>query len=133
MADKAKGTKVQRWERKIHLDWIDNVTGLMAGHDLGLLSPAKLRTDLRTLPADQHTVEEEVEVAAAAMMQWLAPISSSWRLHQREMMCKIDNLHLHYLPSLTFSRCSERLMRPIQILLLLLLLFILPLTTSVTE
>ncbi|BHF79506.1 hypothetical protein SprV_0702262600 [Sparganum proliferum] len=96
MADKAKGTKVQRWERKIHLDWIDNVAGLMAGHDLGLFSPAKLRTDLRTLLADQHTVEEEMEaaaVAAAAMVQWLAPISSPWRLHQREMMRKIENLH----------------------------------------
>lgn len=56
----------------------------------------KLRTDLRNLLADQHTVEEEMEaaaVAAAAMMQWLAPISSPWRLHQREMMRKIENLH----------------------------------------
>lgn len=31
MADKAKGTKVQRWEKKIHLDWMDSVAGLMAG------------------------------------------------------------------------------------------------------
>ncbi|VDL95568.1 unnamed protein product [Schistocephalus solidus] len=115
MADKAKGTKVQRWERKIHLDWIDNVAGLMAGKPFGSTPfltlatqkdteglfpapdfPAKLRTDLRTLLADQHTVEEEMEaaaVAAAAMVQWLAPISSPWRLHQREMMRKIENLH----------------------------------------
>lgn len=31
MADKAKGNKVQRWEKKIHLDWLDTVAGLMAG------------------------------------------------------------------------------------------------------
>lgn len=31
MADKAKGVKVQRWEKKVHLDWIDSVAGLMAG------------------------------------------------------------------------------------------------------
>ena len=56
----------------------------------------KLRADLRNLLADQHTMEEEMEaaaVAAAAMVQWLAPISSPWRLHQREMMRKIENLH----------------------------------------
>ncbi|KAL5104642.1 hypothetical protein TcWFU_003090 [Taenia crassiceps] len=96
MADKAKGAKVQRWEKKVHLDWIDSVAGLMAGHDLGLFSLMKLRTDLRNLLADQHTMEEEMEaaaVAAAAMVQWLAPISSPWRLHQREMMRKIENLH----------------------------------------
>nr|CDS24065.1 zinc finger CCCH domain containing protein 31 [Echinococcus granulosus] len=96
MADKAKGAKVQRWEKKVHLDWIDSVAGLMAGHDLGLFSLMKLRTDLRNLLADQHTMEEEMEaaaVAAAAMVQWLAPISSPWRLHQREMMRKIENFH----------------------------------------
>ncbi|KAF5400871.1 Zinc finger CCCH domain-containing protein 31 [Paragonimus heterotremus] len=96
MADKAKGSKVQRWEKKIHLDWLDNVAGLMAGYDLGLFSPAKLRIDLRNLLADQHTVEEEMEAAAvtaAAMMQWLAPLSSPWRLQQREMMRKIEQLN----------------------------------------
>lgn len=31
MADKAKGAKVQRWEKKAHLDWIDSVAGLIAG------------------------------------------------------------------------------------------------------
>ncbi|VDD80099.1 unnamed protein product [Mesocestoides corti] len=100
MADKAKGTKVQRWEKKVHLDWIDSVAGLMAGHDLGLFSLMKLRTDLRNLLADQHTMEEEMEaaaVAAAAMVQWLTPISSPWRLHQREMMRKIENLNRHIL------------------------------------
>lgn len=69
---------------------------VLLGHDLGLFSPVKLRTDLRNLLADQHTVEEEMEaaaVAAAAMVQWLAPISSPWRLHQRDMMRKIENLH----------------------------------------
>ncbi|CAH8448171.1 unnamed protein product [Heterobilharzia americana] len=79
MADKAKGSKVQRWEKKIHLDWMDNVAGLMAGYDLGLFSPAKLKVDLRNLLADQHTMEEEMEavaMTAAAMMQWLAPLSS---------------------------------------------------------
>ncbi|VEL24995.1 unnamed protein product [Protopolystoma xenopodis] len=34
MADKARGTKVQRWEKKLHLDWIDSVSGLMAGKNL---------------------------------------------------------------------------------------------------
>lgn len=66
------------------------------GHDLGLFSLMKLRTDLRNLLADQHSMEEEMEaaaVAAAAMVQWLAPISNPWRLHQREMMRKIENLH----------------------------------------
>ncbi|CAL8069181.1 unnamed protein product [Calicophoron daubneyi] len=96
MADKAKGSKVQRWEKKIHLDWMDSVAGLMAGYDLGLFSPAKLRIDLRNLLADQHTMEEEMEAAAvtaAAMMQWLAPLSSPWRLQQREMMRKIEQLN----------------------------------------
>ncbi|KAM7536845.1 hypothetical protein Aperf_G00000080865 [Anoplocephala perfoliata] len=96
MADKAKGAKVQRWEKKVHLDWIDSVAGLMAGHDLGLFSLMKLRTDLRNLLTDQHSMEEEMEaaaIAAAAMVQWLAPISNPWRLHQREMMRKIENLH----------------------------------------
>ncbi|KAF8563029.1 hypothetical protein P879_11618, partial [Paragonimus westermani] len=66
------------------------------GYDLGLFSPAKLRIDLRNLLADQHTVEEEMEAAAvtaAAMMQWLAPLSSPWRLQQREMMRKIEQLN----------------------------------------
>ncbi|TPP39776.1 Zinc finger CCCH domain-containing protein 31 [Fasciola gigantica] len=96
MADKAKGSKVQRWEKKIHLDWMDSVAGLMAGYDLGLFSPAKLRIDLRNLLADHHTMEEEMEAAAvtaAAMMQWLAPLSSPWRLQQREMMRKIEQLN----------------------------------------
>lgn len=31
MADKAKGSKVQRWDKKIHLDWLDTVAGLLAG------------------------------------------------------------------------------------------------------
>ncbi|CAH8451261.1 unnamed protein product [Heterobilharzia americana] len=96
MADKAKGSKVQRWEKKIHLDWMDNVAGLMAGYDLGLFSPAKLKVDLRNLLADQHTMEEEMEavaMTAAAMMQWLAPLSSPWRLQQREMMRKIEQLN----------------------------------------
>ncbi|CAH8469799.1 unnamed protein product [Dicrocoelium dendriticum] len=96
MADKAKGSKVQRWEKKIHLDWMDSVAGLMAGYDLGLFSPAKLRVDLRNLLADQHTMEEEMEAAAvtaAAMMQWLTPLSSPWRIQQREMMRKIEQLN----------------------------------------
>nr|DAA34915.1 TPA_inf: C3H-zinc finger-containing protein 1 [Schmidtea mediterranea] len=98
MADKAKGNKVQRWEKKIHLDWLDTVAGLMAGYDLGLFSLGKLRNDLRNLLADQHTIEEEMEVAAvtaAAMMQWLNPatIGNPWRLQQREMMRKIEQLN----------------------------------------
>nr|CDS29195.1 zinc finger CCCH domain containing protein 31 [Hymenolepis microstoma] len=94
MADKAKGAKVQRWEKKIHLDWIDSVAGLMAGHDLGLFSLMKLRIDLRNLLADQYTMEEEMEMAAAAMVQWLVPITANpWRLHQREVMRKIEHLH----------------------------------------
>ncbi len=36
---------------------------------------------------------EAAAVAAAAMVQWLAPMSSPWRLHQRDMMRKIENLH----------------------------------------
>ncbi|VDL20638.1 unnamed protein product [Hymenolepis diminuta] len=94
MADKAKGVKVQRWEKKVHLDWIDSVAGLMAGHDLGLFSLMKLRIDLRNLLADQYTMEEEMEMAAAAMVQWLVPITTNpWRIHQREVMRKIENLH----------------------------------------
>ncbi|VDN99618.1 unnamed protein product [Rodentolepis nana] len=112
MADKAKGAKVQRWEKKIHLDWIDSVAGLMAGkliltfykfdtksafsigHDLGLFSLMKLRIDLKNLLADQYTMEEEMEMAAAAMVQWLVPITTNpWRLHQREVMRKIEHLH----------------------------------------
>nr|CAH8833386.1 unnamed protein product [Trichobilharzia regenti] len=106
MADKAKGNKVQRWEKKIHLDWMDSVAGLMAGYDLGLFSPTKLRVDLRNLLADQHTVEEEMEAAAvtaAAMMQWLAPLSSPWRLQQREMMRKIEQLNRQMLRKANLS------------------------------
>lgn len=40
MADKAKGSKVQRWDKKIHLDWLDTVAGLLAGklHPFGFPS-----------------------------------------------------------------------------------------------
>lgn len=53
---------------------------------------------MRNLLADQHTIEEEMEAAAvtaAAMMQWLNPstIGNPWRLQQREMMRKIEQLN----------------------------------------
>ena len=74
VADKAKGIKVQRWDKKAHLDWLETVAALLAGLDLGLFTPAKIRNDLRNLLADQHTMDEEMEEAAfayAAFMQML--------------------------------------------------------------
>ncbi|KAK4473059.1 hypothetical protein MN116_004251 [Schistosoma mekongi] len=95
MADKTKGNKIQQWEKKTHLDWLDNVAGLMAGYDLGLYTATKLGADLRNLLTSQNTVEEDMKAAAfatAMMMQWFSPFTNSWCLQQCEMMRKIEQL-----------------------------------------
>lgn len=69
----------------------------LPGHDLGLFSPGKLRSDLRNLLADQHSVEEEYEAAAAAattaaLVQLLNP-PTPWRVQQRDIMRRIEQLN----------------------------------------
>ncbi len=70
---------------------------LQPGHDLGLFSPGKLRSDLRNLLADQHSMEEEYEAAAAAattaaLVQLLNP-PTPWRVQQRDIMRRIEQLN----------------------------------------
>ncbi|TNN08453.1 zinc finger CCCH domain containing 31 [Schistosoma japonicum] len=95
MADKTKSNKIQQWEKKTHLDWLDNVASLMAGYDLGLFTAIKLGADLRNLLTSQNTVEEDMKAAAfttAVMMQWFRPFTNSWCLQQCEMIRKIEQI-----------------------------------------
>ncbi|CAH8433354.1 unnamed protein product [Schistosoma margrebowiei] len=106
MADKAKRCKIQKFERKeSHFDWLDNVAGLMAGYDLGLFNATKLKVDLRNLLTDQHTIEEELETAAGtvAIMKWLNLFINPWRLQQREVMRKIEQLNRQILRRVNLS------------------------------
>ncbi|CAI2722588.1 unnamed protein product [Schistosoma spindalis] len=108
MADKVKRSKIQQLERKqSHFDWLDTVAGLMAGYDLGLFNATKLKVDLRNLLTDQHTIDEELETVAAtatvAMMQWLNPFINPWRLQQREVMRKIEQLNRQMLRRVNLS------------------------------
>ncbi|CAH8431312.1 unnamed protein product [Schistosoma rodhaini] len=96
MVDKAKGKKIQHLEKQSHFDWLDNIAGLMAGYDLGLFNPRKLKVDLRNLLTDQHTIDEELETEAATtigIMQWLNPFINPWRLQQFELMRKIKQFN----------------------------------------
>ncbi|CAH8434406.1 unnamed protein product [Schistosoma turkestanicum] len=121
MADKAKGSKIQQLEKKLHFDWLDNVAGLMAGYDLGLFSPTKLGIDLRNLLTDQHVAGEELEAAAvttAALMQWLTLLISSWRLKQRESMRRVEQFNRQMLRRVNrslntgYSICNARAVLP---------------------
>lgn len=94
VVDKVQNMRTQVWDKRAHSDWLDNVSSLMAGFDLGLFTPLKLRLDLRTLFTDQSSNPEE-DKGSNNPNPWTNPNTIPWRVQQRQMMRKIENLNRH--------------------------------------